>query len=242
MNSMTLRAKLLLVAVVLVAVTFFAYSFAGNSQAGLRADNTQFAVLLVLAVAAARMKVRLSGMDSNMSMNLPFILIAMFQLALPQALIVGAVSTFAQCLSGAAQQFKPAKILFNVCNLCNAVALASFAGVSATHLHFQNLVRTAVFIVAAALAFFVANTIPVAAIMSLTGNGKVAKIWREISVLSLPYFVLSAGTAAVVATAGYYRGLALTVVLLIMFGVYSSFKRCFREVALQSNLASVAHA
>ena len=93
-----------------------------------------------------------------------------------------------------------------------------------------------------AITFFVASTIPVAAIMSLTGNGKLRKIWSEISVLSLPYFLLSAGTAAVIATAGYYRGLAWAAVLLIMFGVYSSFKRYFLELALQPKLASVAHA
>lgn len=242
MNSMSLKAKLLLVVVVLVAVTFFAYSLAGNSQAGLRADRIQFAVLLFLAVAAARMKVRLPGMDSNMSMNLPFILIATFQLSLLQALTVAGVSTLLQCLSGTKQQFRPSKIVFNVCNLCNAVALACFAGAGAAHLHFQNFASTPLFIIAAALAFFVASTVPVAAIMSLTGNGNVAKIWGEISVLSLPYFVLSTATAAILATAGYYRGLALAVVLLIMFGVYSSFKRYFRDVALRPKLASVAHA
>lgn len=242
MNSMSPKAKLLLVAVVLVAVTFLVYSFAANSQAGLRVDNTRFMVLLLVAVVAARMKVRLPGKDSNMSMNLPFILIGMVQLPLPQALIVGAVSTFVQCLSGTAQQFKPAKIIFNVCNLCNAIAVAFFAGVSTQHLNFQNFASTSLFVIAAAITFFLVSTIPVAAIMSLTGNGKLGKVWSEISVLSLPYFILSAGTAAVIAAAGYYRGLAWAAVLLIMFGVYRSFKRYFRELALQPELARVAHA
>ena len=46
------------------------------------------------------MKVRLPGLDSNMAMNLPFIVTGLVQLSLANALCVGMVSTFVQCLPG----------------------------------------------------------------------------------------------------------------------------------------------
>lgn len=53
-----------------------------------------------MAAVSARMKVRLPGLDSNMAINLPFIVTGLVELSLSNPLCVGMVSTFVQCLPG----------------------------------------------------------------------------------------------------------------------------------------------
>src|ERR671937_863722 len=52
----------------------------------------------VIGVVAAMLKVKLPGMDSTMSVNLPFILLAAAELSLPGVLIVACASTLVQSL------------------------------------------------------------------------------------------------------------------------------------------------
>jgi hypothetical protein len=78
--------------------------------------------------------------------------------------------------------------------------------------------------------FFIAQTIPVALILSLTGAGKAFWIWLEIFTYTFPYYVLSAGVSATVSFADRYTGWHLPLIsLAVMFGVYRSFQRYFRS-------------
>src|SRR5216683_7070161 len=53
----------------------------------------EFVSVLGLAVVAARMKIKLPGLNGNMSVNLPFFLIAVAQLSLFEALLIALAST-----------------------------------------------------------------------------------------------------------------------------------------------------
>src|ERR671924_1882366 len=87
-------------------------------------DAIRFAAFLAVAVVAAMFKVKLPGMNSSMSVNLPFILLGVAELSLPEALLIGCASTLAQCLRVAQNRQKPVQIVFNVFAVANAVALA----------------------------------------------------------------------------------------------------------------------
>jgi len=240
MNSMPNKAKFIVVVVVLLAAAFVLYSFLGEAGRTAPAGNLRFVSLLVLATVPARMKVRLPGIESNMSMNLPFILVALIELALPQALILTAAATFAQCLPGSDQKkLKPVQIVFNVCTLCNAVAIAFLAATFATK---TGLPAKPVFLAVAAVAFFFADTLPVAGIIATTGNGQLWKLWTEISRLTLPYFVLSAGSATIVAVLGHYLGWTWPALLLVMYAVYHSFRRYFGHFTVRPQaVVAAAH-
>src|ERR1700680_3297609 len=70
---------------------------------------------LLVALFAARLKVSLPRLSGSMSVNLPFILLALRELSLAEALVVTAASTLAQCLwSENTQQQQPIKIAFNL--------------------------------------------------------------------------------------------------------------------------------
>jgi hypothetical protein len=222
------QAKALIAAVVLTCVALSAYA----ATQGMPSDDVRFAVLLVLAVIAARMKLTLPGFESSMSMNLPFILIGVIELSLGHAIVIGCISTFVQSLPRSGQQLKLVQALFNVCSMCNAIAISFFAASQAMHI--QSVLEKSPLIVAAAAAFFVADTLPVAGIIATTEGGDVWKLWGKICLLTLPYFVLSAGVATIVVTAGRYVAWAWALVLPLMFAIYGSFRLYFRGVAAES--------
>jgi hypothetical protein len=58
-----------------------------------------FLTLLGIALVASRLKLKLPGLDGNMSVNLPFILIAVVELSLFEALMIASASTLTQCLA-----------------------------------------------------------------------------------------------------------------------------------------------
>ena len=53
--------------------------------------------VLALAAATSRMKVKLPGLDGNMSVNLPFLLMAVVNLSALEAVLIASVSTVVQC-------------------------------------------------------------------------------------------------------------------------------------------------
>ena len=53
--------------------------------------------VLALAAATSRMKIKLPGIDGNMSVNLPFLLMAVVNLSALEAVLIACVSTIVQC-------------------------------------------------------------------------------------------------------------------------------------------------
>jgi len=115
MRDIPNRARMFIVAVVLIAAAVTVYAI----ETHLPAETKEFVVLLAMAVIAARFKLTLPGFESNMSMNLPFILLAISELSMPEAIAVGAAATFVQTLPRSGQTVKPAQAVFNVCNMIN---------------------------------------------------------------------------------------------------------------------------
>ena len=203
--------------------------FAVLAQAVLHAqsaDHVRFVSFLLVACLAARLKVKLPGLTGSMSVNLPFILVAVADMNPSEALAVACFSTFVQCLPRASQKFNTVQAIFNFCNMALAVG--------ATRLMFdQPALNSAVpshalLLALAAGGFFIANTIPVAIVIGITEAKNALKVWGDIFQLSFPYFVASAGIAGVVLTASAKIGWQVPVfVLPVMFGVFASYKRYF---------------
>src|SRR5689334_3134586 len=218
------RAKMFIVAIMLFAAAVTVYSIGTHMPA----ESREFLVLLAMAVVAARFKLTLPGFESNMSMNLPFMLLAISELSMPEAIAIGAASTFVQTLPRSGQHVKPAQAVFNVCNMVNAIAIASV--VAGRAMSFATLNKPFL-IASAALAFFLADTLPVAAIISMTSPTKMMAGWSEMALMTFPYFVLSAGLACIVAT-GFQaiRWGAGVATLGVMLGVFRCFQYYFQNV------------
>src|SRR5579864_8192380 len=88
--------------------------------------------LAVLAVVASRLRVTLPGVNGSMSVNLPFILLAVSPLSFSEAVLIAGLSTVAQSLRRKGGRFNWVQASFNTSNIVLAAALgfwASHAGV-----------------------------------------------------------------------------------------------------------------
>jgi hypothetical protein len=164
-----------------------------------------------------------------MSVNLPFILVAVAELNGAEALAVGLISTFVQCLHKG-KKFNLTQTAFN----CGAITLA----VAATRLIYTAPSVVSVIsspslrLAVAAAGYAVANTVPVAIVLGLTEAVSMVRTWLEILQLSFPYIVASAGIAGVTLTLTQGIGWQVPVAVLpIMVGIFQSYKRYFAAAA-----------
>jgi len=200
------------------------FAMLGGSALKLNAlHQYQFVSLLVISAVASRMRVKLPGVDGNMSVNLPFMLIAAAQLSLFEAVVVALVSAGVQSIPKSGGKLQPVRVLFNV----STMALA--AGVAAMLLHNDWLAGAthrfaSLPLVAACSMFFLVNTLPVAAIISLTEGSHLLRIWSSIFHLSFQYYVACTGVTSIITAMsqliGWQAPLAILPVMLLMYRCY----------------------
>jgi hypothetical protein len=217
-NKLPIKAKVM---IGMVAVA----SLCAVSIGAVRWQSQAWPQLLLLSVAAAlssRFKVKLPGMSSSMSGNLPVILLAVTQLGLFASLLVAVTAAVAQSYSGG-NKTKAIQFVFNACTLLNAAGLAYlvyhsqfFAARSSAH---------TMSLVLAAATYFLANTAPVASIIGLTEGGNPFALWHKVFLWSFPNYVIGAGLTAIVSAFTTVSGLtAMATLLAVLFAVYQSYK------------------
>jgi len=183
---------------------------------------SQLVLLSAAAAVSSRFKVKLPGMTSSMSGNLPVILLGVTQLGLFGSLLVAITAAIAQSYSGG-NKTKPIQFVFNACTLLNAAGLAYlayhnqiFAGHSTAH---------TMSLVLAAVTYFLANTAPVASIIGLTEGGNPFALWRKVFLWSFPNYVIGAGLTAIASGFSTVSGLTtLAALMAVLLGVYHSYK------------------
>jgi hypothetical protein len=190
----------------------------------------QFLLVLVIAVLASRLKLKLPGLNGNMSVNLPFILIAQAQLSPTEALIIACTSTLVQSLPRAGAKLKPVQVLFNISTM--AIAVESGCLVLHHGQHLKMIPSGALLLALSAGAFFLGQTLPVSAIVALTDGGAFRRIWTNIAQMSFPYYVVSAGVTSMVNSVGRHIGWPTALLLLsVMYGIYRSYRLYFAKAA-----------
>jgi putative nucleotidyltransferase with HDIG domain len=180
-----------------------------------------FAGLLAAVVLSAGMKVPLPKGESTMSVNFPFIFLAIVQLSPRQAMTVAAISVFAQCKFRVKKLFSLVQIAFNVANAINATAASSFTFASLLSLH----VPVAPALTAAAGVYFFVSTVPVALVIGWSTKGKpVLPLWRENFLWFLPFYLVGAALAAVAHFLGLRYGWSTgTLVLPVAYTIYRAY-------------------
>ena len=217
--SMPLRAKLF---VYLTAAVGFAVVVAGFSQWESQ-DLLRFVCYLGIAMLASGLKVQLPGIDGTMSVNFLFILIGILELSFPETLVIGCASSLVQCLWNVKRAPKPIKVLFNVFSMmATAIGLSFFVYHS-----LENLLRHSVplMLVAAACAYFLANTVPVAVVISLTEEKTFRKIWAECYFWSFPYYLAGAAIAGLVSFVNRFVGWQTSLLVLpVIYWIFRSYR------------------
>jgi len=201
-------------------------------------ELTRFACYLLVAVIASGLKIQLPGLDGTMSVNFLFILLSVLELNLPETLVIGCTATLAQCLFGTRQKPVPIKIVFNVFSMmANAIVLSYFA--------YHDLQRvlgagTLPLLIITALVFFVANTVPVAVIISLTESRPARKVWAECHFWSFPFYMV--GAAVVFAVGFLSRQIGWQTSLLVLplvYWVYRSYHLYLAKLATEKKQVEI---
>ena len=191
--------------------------------------TAKFLAFLLVACVAARLRIKLPGVTGTMSVNLPFILVAAGEMNTAEALAIGFISTFFQCLAKG-KKLNLAQAAFNCGTITLAVAAARFifASPSVASTISSPSLRLGV----AAAGYALANTIPVAIVIGLTESASILRTWREMLQLSFPYLVASAGIAGVALTLAQGIGWQVPLAVLpIMVGIFQSYRRYFAATA-----------
>ena len=182
----------------------------------------QLLLLMAAAALSSRLKVKLPGMTSSMSGNLPVILLGVTQLGLFSSLLVAVTAAIAQSYTSGGNKTKPIQFVFNACTLLNASGLAYLAYHSQIGAH---AVAHTMSLVLAAATYFLANTAPVASIIGLTEGGNPFALWHKVFLWSFPNYVIGAGLTAIASAFSTISGLAtLAALLAVLFAVYQSYK------------------
>src|ERR1700733_1935684 len=140
-------------------------------------DLTRFLSYLAVAVLASSLKVQLPGIDGTMSVNFLFILLGVMELSLPETLLIGCTASLVQSVWQARKRLDPVKVVFNVAGMmANASAL--------TYLSYHWLAlrygtSKPWLLPGAGVVFFLANTLPISVVISLTEHKSCRKIWSE---------------------------------------------------------------
>ncbi|MFZ1918355.1 MAG: HD domain-containing phosphohydrolase [Terriglobales bacterium] len=188
-------------------------------------DNlTRFFCYLIIALLASGLKITLPGIDGTMSVNFLFILLGVLEMSLPETLIIGCAASLAQCTIWLEHHKPdPIKVVFNVFSMmANAIALSYFA--------FHRLERvlgqsTPLLLVITALIFFLANTVPVTIIISLTEGKSPRKVWSECYFWSFPYYLVGAAVVFLVDFVNKHTGWQTTLLILpVIYWVYRSYR------------------
>ncbi len=156
-----------------------------------RSENPlKFFCYLVIALAASRLKVNLPGITGTMSVNFLFLLLGVLELSLSDAMVLGCAAVWVQCLG---DRPIPLQVAFNVCSTALAIA-----GTFATY-HYSlsryPMGNPTTLLFLATCVYFVANTLPVAAVISLIERRSLRKIWSDSYLWSFPYYLMGAGVA-----------------------------------------------
>ncbi len=226
MNN-TRRIKTFIGAMMLAAVITATYAgFVSHAM------HTYFALaVLVLAAVTSRMKVKLPGINGNMSVNLPFLLTAVVNLSAAEAVVITLVSTVVQCWPRKGAKFNPQQMAFNVSMMAFSSCLASLM-FHAVWLRGMQWSSSTLGLALATSTLFLGQTAPVAAIVAVSEGKAAGQIWWSLAHLSFPYYIVSAGVTTMVQAVSSHLGWGLALAVFpVMFGIHRSYRLYFGRMA-----------
>jgi diguanylate cyclase (GGDEF)-like protein/putative nucleotidyltransferase with HDIG domain len=216
---MSKQATLFIATTAAIGASVLAYALAHWHGTGLE----RFACYLIIAVLSSGLKIQLPGIDGTMSVNFLFILLGVQELSLPETLIIGCTASLVQCIWQTRHKIVPAKVVFNVFGMmAPAIGLSYFTFHRLDHFLGEN---TPLLLVVTALVFFLANTLPVSVIISLTEGKSPRKIWSECYFWSFPYYLIGAAVVFLVDFVNQHAGWQTSLLVLpIIFWFYRSYR------------------
>jgi hypothetical protein len=202
----------------------------------------QALAVLALAAATSRMKVKLPGLNGNMSVNLPFLLAAVINLSALEAVAIACLSTVVQCWPKRGMKLKTEQMVFNISMMALASSLAGLLFHS-SWLKAATSATEPLMIALIAGTLFLGQTVPVAAIIALSDDGSMGRIWMNLARLSFPYYVIGAGMTSMMQTVDHRMGWGAGLAIFpVMYGIHRSYVVYFEPAVEALRTAPLARA
>src|SRR5262249_11994957 len=147
-----------------------------------------FLAMLAAAIVTSRMKVTLPGMEGNLSVNLPFLLMAAVQFNSREAVVVAFFSTLVQCLSKSLRLPNLVQMMFN----CSAIVISMCGAQFVALMVRPYTVMASLPMVAASIAYLFVNLCLVSTVIALSDDRSIFDTLGQILTLTFPHFVLGA--------------------------------------------------
>lgn len=184
-------------------------------------DLVKFLCYLIVALLASRLKVNLPGVTGTMSVNFLFILLGIIELTFSETLLLGCLAILVQCISR--DRPRPVQVAFNICASGFAIAVA-YGTYNWARSH-PAVSHPSLLLILGASAYFVANTLPVAGVISLTESKPLRTVWSECYFWSFPYYLMGAGIAGLMAWLNrFFAWQTSMLVLPTVYLVYRSYR------------------
>lgn len=219
---MTFRAKALVCAVVIGGAASLYSARATPGQHWLH-----FIVYLIAILLSSGMKVAMPKSDGTMSVNFPFILLGIVQLSPLQVIALVVASVIAQCRIKVTRSFTVVQTIFNVANVTTATVLACFVYSRSLRLVHGEVAPA---LTIAATAYFLANTVTLALVLSSESGSSPFKLWRQEFPWYFPFYVVGGILAFLADYIGNHFGWMTSLLLIPM--VYTVYRAYCAQMAI----------
>ena len=157
------------------------------------ADPRRFFIYLIVACVASFFHVNRADRSGGFSLNLPFVLLSIVDLSMPEAVAIGCVAAMMQNLRSP-EGWSVRRLALSLGVQATVISTASFVLESLLP-PWLNEPSIKLFI--AAVALFVANTFPAAILRRLTEDQRLGGLWKSSYFWALPYYLVGAALAQV---------------------------------------------
>ena len=186
-------------------------------------DLAKFSCYLLVALLTSSLKIKLPGVNGTMSVNFLFILLGVLELSFAETLVIGTAAALVQSYWKSSKRLKPVHVVFNVSQMPVGTALAYGAYRLGTSLAFPGPGPLA--LVLTAIAYFSFNTLVMSAIIWLTEEKPILRVWKDNYFWSLPYYMGGAAIVSVVSFLNRHIGWqSALVVLPPVYLIYRSYR------------------
>lgn len=164
---------------------------------------SRFALLLLLAMLASALKIRLPGFTGTVSASFAVILAGIAMFSLSETTLVGCAAGLAQSL-WKSRRPKPAQLFFNVCCLTICSALAY----SVSHFVADSLASSSLMALLAlgGCFYLVLNTGLVSVVVALAERKPLRQVWQHCYEWVFPYFLVGGSVTGLAAGSGRSAG------------------------------------
>ena len=181
----------------------------------------QFICYLLIAILAARLKVRLPGITGTMSVNFLFILLGILELGFAETLALATAAILVQCFYR--DRPSPLQVTFNLS--ASAVSIAAAYNVYHLAISGAQVKSHPLLLGLAAVTYFAANTGSIAAVIALTERKSIKKIWVECYFWSFPYYLVGAAFAGMIGWFNREFGWETSLLIVpIIYLIYRSYR------------------